>query len=313
MSHAAPASCPEGRVSLEALPARIRKPHAPAGMPAPHGWRADFAATAPFHHIAQLAEVLAGADWPTLRRLDSLAAARGLVNAAGLPVHFAAQHVRCGQWDYEAGILADGAVPSREGNWHDLLNALTWLAFPRAKAALNALQCGELGKRREVARGRELTQRREVARGPLSDAATLFDESGLLLLGRDDELAGLLAARRWREAFVTRRQAWQSVRVYVFGHAVLEKLLAPWPGITAKCLFLRAESLPEAGAPPDWLDAALAEAWGDGRVSRPADLFPLPVLGVPGWWPANDDTAFYQDSKVFRPIPTSTNDVSRSA
>jgi len=264
-------------------------------------WRADFTATAPFHHIAHLAEALAGSDWPTLQRLNTLAEAQGLLNAAGLPLRFAAQHVRCGQWDYEAGILASGAVPSREGNWHDLLNALTWLAFPHAKAALNAVQCGELG------------QRREAARGPLSDAATLFDESGVLLLGRDDELAELLAARRWREAFVVRRQAWQDVRVYAFGHAVLEKLLAPWPGITAKCLFLRVDSLPVAGLPAAWLDAALAEAWRDGRVSRPADLFPLPVLGVPGWWPANNDAAFYQDSRVFRPFPGVTNDVTRSA
>ncbi len=268
-------------------------------------WRADFTASAPFHHLAHLAEPLAGSDWPTLQRLNTLAEAQGLLNAAGLPLRFAAQQVRCGQWDYEAGILASGVVPSREGNWHDLLNALTWLAFPHAKAALNAVQCGELGQRRG--------QRREARRGPLSDAATLFDESGLLLLGQDGELAELLAARHWREAFLARRPAWDNVRVYAFGHAVLEKLLAPWPGITAKCLFLRVDSLPEAGSPAAWLDAALAEAWRDGRVSRPADLFPLPVLGVPGWWPANNDAAFYQDSRVFRPFPGVTNDVTRSA
>ncbi|MDD5387786.1 MAG: DUF3025 domain-containing protein [Gallionellaceae bacterium] len=269
--------------------------------PALHGWRADFAATAPFHHVAHLADPLAGADWPTLRRLNSLAEAQGLLNAAGLPLRFAAQQVRRGQWDYEAGILASGVVPSRERNWHDLLNALTWLTFPHAKAALNAVQCGELG------------QRREAARGPLSDAATLFDESGLLLLGRDDELAELLLARRWREAFVVRRQAWQEARVYAFGHALLEKLLAPWPAITAKCLFMRVETLPDAGPPPAWLDAALAATWRDGRVSRPADLFPLPVLGVPGWWPANNDAAFYLDSKVFRPLPGVADDVTQSA
>lgn len=228
-------------------------------------------------------------------------------------MNFAAQQVRCGQWDYEAGILASGAVPSRESNWHDLLNALTWLAFPQAKAALNAVQCGELTHRRELTQRREGAPTTDMARGPLSDAATLFDESGLLLVSRDDELAGLLAARRWHEAFVERRRAWQAARVYVFGHAVLEKLLAPWPAITAKCLFLRVESLPENGPPAAWLDTALAEAWRDGRVRRPADLFPLPVLGVPGWWPANGDAAFYQDGKVFRPLPGITRDVTHSA
>jgi hypothetical protein len=26
----------------------------------------------------------------------------------------------------------------------------------------------------------------------------------------------------------------------------------------------------------------------------------LPVLGVPGWWPGNEDPAFYADASVFR-------------
>ena len=261
-------------------------------------WRVDFAATAPFHHIADLAARLAGADWPPLARLNALAEAQGLANAAGLTLRFAVQHAHCGQWEYEAGILASGAVPSRERNWHDLLNALAWLAFPQAKAALNAVQCGELGKRR----GQRREQPQGTPRGPRSDAATLFDESGLLLLGRDGELSECLAARRWQEAFVLRRQLWQDVRAYAFGHALLEKLLAPWPGITAKCLFFSVDTLPEPGPPPAWLDAALAEACHDGRIGRPADLFPLPVLGIPGWWPANADAAFYQDRTVFRPF-----------
>lgn len=260
-----------------------------AGGRAPPGWRADFAASAPFHHLAPLAARLESDTWPSLARLNLLAEEQCLRNAAGLPLRFAAQHARRGQRDYEAGILADGAVPSRERNWHDLLNALTWLAFPRAKAALNAAQCGELDGRQGL------------PRGPRSDAATLFDESGLLLLAADAELAELLAARQWRRAFVERRRLWDAARAYVFGHAALEKLLAPWPGITAKCLFIQVAAVPEPGPPGDGLDHALAECWRDGRVARPAELFPLPLLGIPGWWPANADPAFYRDADVFRP------------
>jgi hypothetical protein len=29
-------------------------------------------------------------------------------------------------------------------------------------------------------------------------------------------------------------------------------------------------------------------------------FLPLPVLGVPGWWAANEDAAFYRDEAVFR-------------
>lgn len=249
-------------------------------------WRADFVATPPFAHLRPWAEELSGEDWPTLDRMNQLASRDGLFNTQSLPISFQPQHRRCGQRDYEAGILATGEVPTRERNWHDLLNALSWLAFPRAKAALNAVQCQSLGP--------------DQVRGPVSDAATLFDESGLVLAGPDESLGRLLAARRWREVFVDRRLAWREVRAYAIGHAVLEKLLTPWPGITAKCLFVRVEKYPAASAPGTELDEAVAEIWRKGTITQPAELFPLPVLGIPGWWPANDNMAFYDNRDVFR-------------
>jgi hypothetical protein len=153
-----------------------------------------------------------------------------------------------------------------------------------------------------------LEQRVGSERGARSDAATLFDESGLLLVAPrssrtgEEGIAALLAARRWREAFVERRGEWRDLRVYGFGHALLEKLLAPWPGVTAKCLLLEVEEPPALGAAPDRLDAALADACQDARMARPGDLFPLPVLGVPGWWPGNEAPTFYDDATVFRPL-----------
>lgn len=250
-------------------------------------WRADFAATPPFHHLRSWAKELAGENWPKLTRLNQLANKAGVSNAQGLPIRFHPQNQRCGQRDYEAGILSTGEVPTRESNWHDLLNALSWLAFPRAKATLNAIQCQSLGMNQ--------------ARGPISDAATLFDESGLVLAGPDDSLGRLLAAKRWRDIFVDRRAAWREVRVYVIGHAVLEKLLTPWPGITAKCLFVRVEKPPEGSKPALEVDESVADIWRKGAITHPAELFPLPVLGIPGWWTANENLAFYDNRDVFRP------------
>ncbi len=258
-------------------------------------WRADFATSPPFRHLAPWADQLAAPDWPELATLNRMASDAQLVNAAGRPVQFQPQTQRCGQRDYEAGILASGTVPTRGQNWHDLLNALTWLAFPHTKAALNAVQCAELSP--DTTGGR----------GAISDAATLFDESGLVLAGPDPGLAELLAARRWHEAFVTRRADWRHLRTYVVGHAVLEKLLTPWPGITAKCLFVAMDEFPEKDlehcAPGACLDLAIAEQWRMGRIRRPADLFPLPVLGLPGWWADNEVPGYYDDTRVFRPTP----------
>jgi hypothetical protein len=35
----------------------------------------------------------------------------------------------------------------------------------------------------------------------------------------------------------------------------------------------------------------------------------LPVLGVPGWWRANQDPAFYADASVFRLPKTATKPI----
>jgi hypothetical protein len=261
-------------------------------------WRPDFAragAAAPaFASVAHWAARLESAPtWPDPDRLSQLAIAAGIANAHGLPIRFAPQETHCGQLAYEAGILASGRVPTRRENWHDLLNALVWLSFPHAKAALNQLQCAVL----PASQGGR--------RPPLADAATLFDESGLLLLGADASLFDLLRRRQWHAALWTRREDWRQARAYVLGHAVLEKLLRPYPGITAKCLALALPAgvpLPDAGAAvPEWLDRRLAQCWRDGLIQRPADLFPLPVAGIPGWWPENGQAGFYDRRDIFRP------------
>ena len=46
-----------------------------------------------------------------------------------------------------------------------------------------------------------------------------------------------------------------------------------------------------------WLAARLT---ADDLATKP--FTPLPVLGVPGWWPANQAPAFYDDVHVFRPM-----------
>ena len=43
---------------------------------------------------------------------------------------------------YDARIAREGCVPTRPGSWHDLMNALVWATFPRAKRALHERQHG---------------------------------------------------------------------------------------------------------------------------------------------------------------------------
>jgi hypothetical protein len=247
----------------------------------PAAWQRGFMSTPAFAHLRPWLTQLSHDDWPDLDSLNQFARMRDLRTASGQPLRFVPQTRHCGQLDYEQAIFASGGVPSRERNWHDLFNALSWLAFPATKATLNALHQHSL--------------RAGNNRLPSSDAATLFDESGLVLLGPATELADCLMRRDWQAALVDRRKHWANIGIRVIGHAVLEKLIRPWPGITAKCLCI--ELPPDAS--PARIDAAIAQRWQENPPT-PGSLFPLPILGIPGWCPGNEDPAFYSDTRYFR-------------
>jgi len=232
-------------------------------------------------------------DWRAA--LNAMAAARGLRSGHGRPLAFVPQQALPPGQAYESFIAAHGQVPTRE-NPHDAFNALVWLTFPRIKARLNALQAEQI-ERAGGAGGR---------RGPLRDAATLFDENAALVVLREGAagraLAQALRAHRWQELLVERAgQFGRDWMVLVFGHALLEKLAAPYKAITAHAWLL---SVPEPffmWSPPrqhNWLDAAVAARLT--AALRPGDFTPLPLSGLPGW-SAGQDAAFYADRAVFRP------------
>lgn len=228
------------------------------------------------------------ADLPLLAAADPRAALsraaleRGITTASGRPLEFVAADDAPPRTAYEAHIAASGRVPTRL-NAHDLLNALAWLAFPRSKARLNALQSAAIARDGVSAR-----------RGGLRDAATLFDENGAVLATDDAWLVQCLRERRWRELFIDGRARWDGVRVLAFGHALMERLALPYKAITAHVLVV----LRPASATSSKLDVEVAGLLDEDFGTTA--LLPLPVLGIPRWWAANDDPAFYDDAFVFR-------------
>lgn len=223
----------------------------------------------------------ASLTWPTHDQLSDWAHARAIRNAQGMPIVFIDTHTVFSQREYERHIYEHGRVPTRHANWHDFLNALVWLQFPSIKAALNAVHCQQ-----------PQTQNRSV----LSDAATVFDESGAILVGPDSNLAQALIAHDWERAFVLNRTAWQTHRLIIIGHAVLEKSLNPYPGMITKTMFLQTQ----AGMTPLEIDQSIARQWAQHAITQPSSLFPLPVLGVPGCDPHNQNPTYYQNKRVFR-------------
>jgi Protein of unknown function (DUF3025) len=177
---------------------------------------------------------------------------------------------------YEAFIARTGCVPTRD-NLHDLFNGLTWLSYPQTKRRMNQLQAEQISLRGVSGH-----------RGALRDALTLFDENGALLRA-PMEMIDALRRREWHTLFITARPLWQSAELAVFGHALMEKLLQPRKAVTAHVWVIE-----------ELTDSAVAASFTCERLAAKPFL-PLPVLGVPGWWPANEDPAFYEDPEVFRP------------
>ena len=183
---------------------------------------------------------------------------------------------------YESFIFHHQQIPTRN-NAHDFFNGLCWLRFRLSKARLNLLQAQNIATEGVGAR-----------RGALRDALTLFDENAALLCA-PPLLWQALKHKQWRELFVTQRDGWQPARLVLFGHALLEKLLQPYKGITAHVLCLPMPCLSSDEEVDAWLCQQLTPAFLDTKP-----FVPLPLAGVPGWWHGNEVPAFFEDKKVFR-------------
>lgn len=134
-----------------------------------------------------------------------------------------------------------------------------------------------------------------AVRGVVRDAVTVFDENAALLRA-PDALWEALSGRDWARLFGELRPLWRESQLVLFGHALMEKLVTPRKAITAHVLRIH----PPSDSLPD-IDAWLAGHLNVELLTRKPYL-PLPVLGVPGWWPANGEKGFYADKAVFRPL-----------
>jgi DUF3025 family protein len=239
-------------------------------------------------------------EWPARDMLQEMIALRGVSNQRGKPIRLIAVSDSAGS--YEECVDRRGELQVREGNWHDLFNVLTWLAYPRAKAALNARHVSALA---QESAGRETGAYARHNRGRARDALTLFDESGAIVLSSDPELVAELRAFRWKHLFWgARRRVVTKMSFLVFGHSLFAKALAPYVGMTAHAIpfVTRAgdvhESLEAQTARVDRLVAEYLTC--RPGLNTPHALAPLPLLGVPGWWPGNDDESFYENARYFR-------------
>ena len=241
------------------------------------------------------AQALAGIDWHpgwldgwreqgqlVQQQVMSGATVAQALNTHGCaPVRFVPQSALPPGLAYEQFIFEHASVPTRD-NLHDFFNGLCWLRFPATKKRLNQLQAAQIDAAGVTA-----------LRGPVRDALTVFDENAAFLLA-PPPLWEALQARDWQRLFVGLRPLWQDAQLVLFGHALLEKLVCARKPITAHVY----------QAQPAINSIAILDAWmaDDLRAEKLASkpFMPLPVLGVPGWWPDNENFSFYDDRSVFR-------------
>ncbi len=245
---------------------------------------------------------LPAAHFPDCSELNALIDDRHR-SGSGVPIRFVpaselALRDEISNEPYESRIFRSGEVATRERSWHDLFNALAWLAFPGTKREINRIHGEHL-----LQRPPERTA--PMSRGTTRDVLTLFDESGVLVACADPSLADLLTGFQWKDLFWTRRaDVISRMRFFVFGHALHEQALRPYPGLTGKAMIVDVDaSYLQASLPSQLavLDAHAAGWFATHPLASTRLLAPLPLLGIPGWDAVNADAVYYDNAAVFRP------------
>ncbi len=241
-------------------------------------------------------------QWPQLEDMQRVLDAwpRPVVNLNGDAIRLVEQAAKpsCFEEMYVSRIFHSGELQTRRNNWHDYFQYLTWFMFPHSKALINSLH---------IPRAQARLQNQELGRRtPLENMLSLFDEGGALLVSSDESLFELVRDFKWRELFVEHRKSFgRQFECVVFGHAVYEKGLSPYVGMTANCILIHVDATYfQLSWPQKWqqLDRLLYERLQhDPAFRQPKALSPFPLLGVPGWDAANEDEAYYLNQNYFRP------------
>ncbi len=193
---------------------------------------------------------------------------------------------------YEPRVFLKGELQTRLNNWHDFFNALIWLRFPKIKSTLNELHYYSALQRDE-----------KTNRSKLENAITLFDECGAIIISSREDLLQMIRDHEWKRLFIEHRGSFiNEIKCFVFGHAMYEKALNPYIGMTVNAILICSDELlnSDFGA----IDDFVAQYWKQFHIQSTKDLQPFPLLGMPGWHTDNDNELFYEDKDYFRPKRT---------
>ncbi|MBL1261715.1 MAG: DUF3025 domain-containing protein [Thiotrichaceae bacterium] len=242
-------------------------------------------------------------EWPVLDDYQQLLAQQDepVMTRNGFPLCIVPQADKPGSFEqhYAPRIYISGEIQTRIENWHDFFQLLSWIMFPRTKAMINETHIPLAQARIES--GADIGRR-----SPLENLLSLFDEGGAVVISSDESLLQMVRDFHWKSLFWQQREALQEkLTCIVFGHAMYEKGLEPYIGMTANAILLHCdETFFQLSNEQQlaWVDEALLVALADReQFSVPKDLSPFPILGMPGWDANNGDEAYYDNQRYFRP------------
>jgi len=253
-------------------------------------WRPDFYDASPiFEPIRPFACHFANLNnWPSLAQINQQFSNNHLdikaVQQMGKPEKF--------DDFYESRIHLKGELQTRTENWHDFFNAMAWLSFRHTKHVLNDLHY-------------QTSHTRETGtnRSPVENAITLFDECGLIIISDKPDLLDLIRNHQWNSLFIDHKDDFNKhIKCVTFGHAMYEKALMPYIGMTAHAILINSNELLNTDL--THIDQTVADMWKNHQITTPHDLQPVPLLGVPGWYGNEQNDDFYSNTAYFRPKRT---------
>jgi len=227
------------------------------------------------------------ADWPTLSQYQAVFKQK---NIQVKPVA-QSEVIKSFEEQYEPRVHLKRELQTRTENWHDFFNALIWLKFPVTKKMLNSLHYHQAKLRKAGSN-----------RSTLENRITQFDECGAIIVCNDQVLLDLIENHQWHELFINQKQQFgRSLQCVVFGHAIFEKAINPYIGMTCHCILINdAQLLNDVNMGKfEALDNKIATFWKNAHQTEDLKLKPLPLLGVPGYWHLQN-SEFYKNSKYFR-------------
>lgn len=240
-------------------------------------------------------------QWPKLQEFQSLLDShpKPIINSQKKPIKFVNQSSQCNSFQdqYEPRIFLKGEVQTRLNNWHDFFQVLVWHTFPKTKIMLNALHY-----RASTERLKENSKNKQ--RTTLENFLTLFDECGIVIVSQYESLLDLIRNFQWGKIFwENRNQFGSSIECFTFGHAMYEKALSPYIGMTANALLI---SVSEDFFSLNYedklftIDDIIIQKLQEEKPLSPKTLNPFPILGVPDWYEQNNNLDFYLNEQYFR-------------